>query len=79
MDLAHPHLVWAGYARKPFGTQQLLFSCPHILLRQLSAAWLAGVVIAALLGGGTAFRLAIAVQPWARQGHPELGNHSVDD
>jgi hypothetical protein len=32
------------------------------LLRQLSAAWLAGVVIAALLVGGTALRLAIAGQ-----------------
>jgi hypothetical protein len=59
-----PILIWSGLGtrEKLFGTQQLLFSCPHILLRQLSAAWLAGVVIAALLGGGAAFRLAIAGQ-----------------
>jgi hypothetical protein len=59
-----PILIWSGLGtrEKLFGTQQLLFSCPRILLRQLPAAWLAGVVIAAVLGGGTAFRLAIAGQ-----------------
>ena len=59
-----PILIWSGLGTREehFGTQQLLFSCPRILLRQLPAAWLAGVVIAALLGGGTALRLAIAGQ-----------------
>src|SRR5690349_3122424 len=59
-----PILIWSGLGtrEKLFGTQQLLFSCPRILLRQLPAAWLAGVVIAVVLGGGTAFRLAIAGQ-----------------
>lgn len=59
-----PILIWSalGAREKRFGTQQLLFSCSRILSRQLPAAWLAGVIIAALLGAGTGFRLAIAGQ-----------------
>lgn len=59
-----PILIWSalGTREKRFGTQQLLFSCSRILSRQLPAAWLAGVVIAALLGAGAGFRLAIAGQ-----------------
>lgn len=59
-----PILIWSaiGTREKRFGTQQLLFSCSRVLSRQLPAAWLAGAIIAALLGAGTGVRLAIAGQ-----------------
>jgi len=59
-----PILIWSalGTREARFGTQQLLFSCPRILPRQLPAAWLAGVTLAALLGTGTALRLGVAGQ-----------------
>ena len=57
-----PILVWSALGTREvrFGTQQLLFSCPRILLRQLPAVWLAGVFLTALLAAGTALRLALA-------------------
>ena len=59
-----PILVWSalGTREARFGTEQLLFSCPRILPRQLPAAWMAGVVVAALTGLGAAVRLALAGQ-----------------
>jgi hypothetical protein len=44
-------------------TSPLLFSCERSLTRQLPALWTAGVVVAALTGGGVALRLA-AVSDW---------------
>jgi hypothetical protein len=38
-------------------TGQLLFSSPHPLLRQMPAAWLAGVVATALVSSGMGLRL----------------------
>jgi hypothetical protein len=57
-----PVLIWSvlGTREARFGTQQLLFSSPRALERQLPAAWLAGVTLAVLLGAGVAVRLAIA-------------------
>jgi hypothetical protein len=57
-----PILMWSalGAREARFGTQQLLFSCPHILPRQLPAAWFAGVFLTVLLGGGTAIRLGVS-------------------
>lgn len=62
-----PVLIWSalGTREARFGTQQLLFSSPRILPRQLPAAWLAGVFLAALVGAGTAVRLAVAGQTTA--------------
>jgi hypothetical protein len=59
-----PILIWSelGTREARFGTRQLLFSCPRVLPRQLPAAWLAGVLLAALAGGGTALRLAVGGQ-----------------
>lgn len=62
-----PILMWSalGTRESRFGTQQLLFSSARVLQRQLPAAWLAGVTLAAMLGAGTAVRLAIAGQTGA--------------
>ena len=59
-----PILIWSvlGTREARFSTQQLLFSCPRVLPRQLPAAWLASVFLAALLGAGTALRLRLAGQ-----------------
>jgi hypothetical protein len=59
-----PILVWSalGTREARFGTEQLLFCCPRILRRQFPAAWLAGILVAALAGLGAAVRLALAGQ-----------------
>jgi hypothetical protein len=62
-----PILIWSalGTREARFGTQQLLFSCPRILPRQLFAAWLAAVVLTTILGAGTALRLGVTGQATA--------------
>ncbi len=62
-----PILIWSalGTREARFGTQQVLFSCARVLPRQLLAAWLAGVLLAALLGAGTALRLGASGQATA--------------
>jgi hypothetical protein len=57
-----PVLVWSqmGSREARNATQSLIFSSPRALYRQLPAAWAAGVVVAALTGGGAAIRLLIA-------------------
>jgi hypothetical protein len=59
-----PILVWSalGTREARFRTEQLLFSCPRILRRQLPAAWLAGLLVAVFTGLGSAVRLALAGQ-----------------
>jgi hypothetical protein len=59
-----PILVWSalGTRESRFGTEQLLFSCARILPRQFPAAWIAGILVAALTGLGAAVRLALAGQ-----------------
>jgi hypothetical protein len=59
-----PILVWSalGTREARFGTEQLLFSCARILPRQFPAAWIAGILVAALTGLGAAVRLALAGQ-----------------
>ena len=59
-----PILVWSalGTREARFGTEQLLFSCARILPRQFPAAWMAGILVAALTGLGAAVRLALAGQ-----------------
>jgi hypothetical protein len=42
------------------GTEQLIFSSPGVLPRQLPAGWLVGVLIAVVTGGGVAVRVLLA-------------------
>ena len=57
-----PLLIWSamGTRETRLRTDQLVFSTPHVLRRQLPACWLAGVVIAFVTGGGTGIRLLFA-------------------
>ncbi|HYH44948.1 MAG TPA: hypothetical protein VEG34_04635, partial [Thermoanaerobaculia bacterium] len=56
-----PLLVWSpmGNRESRFGTGELLFSAPHPVGRQLPAVWMAGVLVAAVVGGGVATRYLI--------------------
>ena len=57
-----PILIWSamGTREARFQTNQLVFSAPHNLRRQLPALWLAGVIVALLTGAGVAVRLLFA-------------------
>jgi hypothetical protein len=57
-----PTLLWSqmGAREARYSTQALLFSSNHALARQLPAAWTAGVLVAALTGGGLGIRLLLA-------------------
>jgi hypothetical protein len=54
-----PVLLWSsmGMRESRDQTNQLLFSTPHPLVRQLSAIWLAGFAVALLTGSGFGLRL----------------------
>ena len=56
-----PMLLWSGLGAREirFDTGALLFSAARPLGRQLPATWLAGVALAALIGGGAAVRFAL--------------------
>jgi len=57
-----PILLWSrmGSREARCATEGLVFSCPHTLGQQLPAAWLAGVIVALVTGGGVAIRLLLA-------------------
>jgi hypothetical protein len=57
-----PVLLWGqmGSREARWATESLVYACPHALARQLPAAWLAGVLVAMVTGGGLAIRLGIA-------------------
>ncbi len=57
-----PVLLWSqmGTREARYSTQSLLFSSSHALQHQLPAAWAAGVIVAALTGGGLGIRLLLA-------------------
>jgi hypothetical protein len=57
-----PMLIWSqmGSREARFATGSLVFSSPHALQRQLPAAWIAGVIVALLTGGGLGIRLLLA-------------------
>lgn len=57
-----PILIWSqmGTRESRHNTGQVVFSAPHPVLRQLPAAWLAGVLFTAITGSGVAIRLALA-------------------
>ena len=59
-----PVLIWSamGVRESRHATGQFIFSSARILPRQLPACWLAGVVVAVLLGAGAAVRLLFAGQ-----------------
>lgn len=54
-----PVLMWSqmGARESRYATQSLIFSSARTLSRQLPAMWMAGVIVAALTGGGYALRL----------------------
>ena len=67
-----PLLVWSpmGNRESRFGTGELLFSAPRPVGRQLPAVWMAGVLVAAAVGGGAAARYLMggdftALAAWA--------------
>ena len=55
-------LLWSpmGIRESLHRTDQILFSAPHPIARQLPAIWLSGVVLAVLTGAGFAARLLLA-------------------
>ena len=57
-----PIVIWSAMGAREArqGTGQLVFSAAHPLLRQLPAAWVAGVLITVLAGGGTGLRFLLA-------------------
>ena len=54
-----PALLWSGMGvrEERYQTGELVLSSPRALTRQLPALWLAGVLVAALAGGGVGLRL----------------------
>ncbi len=56
-----PIRVWShmGNRESRFGTEQIVFSAPRPLLRQLPVTWLAGFSVAILAGSGVAVRMAV--------------------
>lgn len=57
-----PILLWSamGTREARHGTEQLIFTGPRVVCRQVPASWLAGVVVVAVMGGGVAVRLLLA-------------------
>jgi len=60
--LIWPLLVWSGLGCREArcGTGQFVFSGPRPLWSQLPAAWLAGLALSLLMGGGGLLRFALA-------------------
>lgn len=61
-----PVLLWSamGTREAHHQTDELIFSAAHSLRRQFPPAWLAGVIVAVLMGSGVALRLLLA-RDWA--------------
>jgi hypothetical protein len=53
-----PIFLWSAMGNREHRhrTNQLVFSCAHLIRRQLPAVWLAGVVVAVAVGSGAAVR-----------------------
>lgn len=60
--LIWPLLVWSGLGCREIrcNTSQNVFSAPRPLRNQIPVAWLAGFVVALLMGGGTLVRFGLA-------------------
>lgn len=56
-----PLAIWSqmGARERRFNTGQMVLSAPHPIRRQLPATWLAGIVVAIVLGSGGWLRLAL--------------------
>jgi hypothetical protein len=65
-----PIFLWSamGNQEHRHRTHQLVFSCAHLVGRQLPAAWLAGVLVAAAVGGGVAVRFLVTGEMYAMFG-----------
>lgn len=63
--LIWPILLWSGLGcrESKLNTRQLVFSAPRPLWSQLSAAWLAGLTVSALMGVGAAVQFILAGEP----------------
>ncbi len=59
-----PLMIWSGMGSREarHGVEQLVFSTPHPLARQLLAAWLVGVLVALGMASGVMLRLAFLGQ-----------------
>lgn len=57
-----PVILWSGMGVRESRdrTDQVLFSAPHPIARQLPAVWMAGITLALLTGCGFAVRLVVA-------------------
>jgi len=57
-----PIFLWSmmGNRERRYRTGQIVFSCPRVIRRQLPSLWFAGVLVAAICGGGGALRTVIA-------------------
>lgn len=63
-----PIFIWSnlGIRERAYGVDQILFSSPKPLMRQLTATWLSGVSVALLLAGPALIRFMLAGQvDWA--------------
>lgn len=62
--LIWPLPLWSAMGTRDsrYGTQPLLTSSPHPLIRQLSSAWLGGLIISMALCSGMAIRAVLASQ-----------------
>jgi hypothetical protein len=61
-SLILPIFLWSGLGcrESKLNTRQLVFSAPRPLWSQLSAAWLAGLTVSALMGVGAAVQFVLA-------------------
>jgi hypothetical protein len=61
-SLILPLFLWSGLGcrESKLNTRQLVFSAPRPLWSQLSAAWLAGLTVSALMGVGAAVQFVLA-------------------
>lgn len=56
-----PLLIWSkmGLRESLYRTQQIVFSCAHPLLRNLLSAWLAGILVTAIMWSGAAIHFGL--------------------
>lgn len=56
-----PVFVWSqlGVRERRYSTEQMIFSVPRPVSRQISALWLAGVIFTLMIGSGALLRMAL--------------------
>jgi hypothetical protein len=57
-----PVLIWSqmGTRERRHNTEQMVFSAPHTVSRQIPAMWLAGAILTVIAGSGAWMHLALA-------------------